>query len=173
MEASFEKKQSKSEWGKAILICGGIGFGKTFYAKTLLQTRRAVLLSADEVMLTLFGQDPGEKYDDYARRTQAYLYQKSLELLACGIDVVLDWGFWTKKSRAEARDFFRKAGAACELHYLDVSEALQRARIEERNRAVTSGKEAAYYVDEGLAKKCRTAFEKPAAEEIDITIREP
>ena len=45
---------------KVILTCGKLGCGKTTYAKRLCAERGAVLLSADELMLALFGQDAGE-----------------------------------------------------------------------------------------------------------------
>jgi hypothetical protein len=32
-----------------------------------------------------------------------YLYQKSLEIIAGGMDVILDWGFWTKEEHDGAR----------------------------------------------------------------------
>ncbi len=44
---------------KVIVACGKPGCGKTTYAKRLCTERSAVLLSADEVMLTLFGGDAG------------------------------------------------------------------------------------------------------------------
>ena len=75
---------------KVILICGKICSGKTTYANKLKAESGAVLLSVDEVMLTLFGQHCGDRHDEYAAKTKEYLYAKSLELLGMGIDVILD-----------------------------------------------------------------------------------
>ena len=84
---------------KVYLICGKICSGKSTYAQALLRESGAVILSVDELMLALFGQHAGEKHDDYAARIKAWYRQKSLELLASGLDVILDWGFWTRKER--------------------------------------------------------------------------
>ena len=57
--------------------------------------------------------------DDYVERAEAYLYRKSLDILEIGVNVVLDWGFWTRRERMEARQFYAARGIACEFHYLD------------------------------------------------------
>ena len=90
-----------------VLICGRICCGKTTYAQTLCKDRRAVLLSVDEIMLGIFGQHCGDRHDEYAAGTQKYLYAKSLELLGAGIDVILDWGFWTGEVRSKAKEYYR------------------------------------------------------------------
>ena len=93
-----------------ILICGKIAAGKTTYARELCCQRNAVLLSCDEVMLTLFGPDAGEDHDRLAAGVRRYLLQKALDILGIGTDVVLDWGFWRQEDRAEVRRFFAEAG---------------------------------------------------------------
>lgn len=155
---------------KAILICGKICSGKSTYARRLRQETGAAVLSVDEIMIALFGLYAGEKHDEYAARTEAYLLGKSLELVAAGIGVVLDWGFWGRASRAEAKAFFTSRGVACEMHYLDVSEAVWRMRLEERNRRVKAGEASAYLVDENLARKAGSLFEAPDENEIDVWI---
>jgi len=78
---------------KVFLICGKICSGKSTYGEKLRKERNAVLLSIDEITLSLFGQHCGEKHDDYVERTENYLFEKSLEILEIGVNVVLDWGF--------------------------------------------------------------------------------
>lgn len=149
------------------LICGKLCSGKTTYAHKLRRERHAVLLSCDEITLALTGLDAGEAFDGIAERTQRYLYDKAAEIAGDGIPVILDWGFWTAQSRAEARAFFASRGIAYTFVYLDVSDEVHRKRIEERNEAVKAGDVLAYYVDEGLAKKFETKFEPPEDWEID------
>ena len=48
---------------KVYLICGKICSGKTTYAEKLCAENDAVLLSVDEMTLTVFGQNCGEKHD--------------------------------------------------------------------------------------------------------------
>lgn len=45
------------------------------------------------ITLALFGQDAGEKHDEYVKRARKYLYEKSLDLIQMDINVILDWGF--------------------------------------------------------------------------------
>ncbi len=156
---------------RVILVCGKLCGGKTTYARGLCAKYGAVLLSVDEVMLALFGQHCGEKHDEYAERTQRYLFEKSLELLQNGVDVVLDWGFWTKAARRSARDFYASRDLPCELHYLDVSETVWRARIDKRNREVLRGTVQAYFADEPLLEKLESRFEPPGRDEIDVWVR--
>lgn len=153
------------------LICGKLCSGKTTYAHKLRRERHAVLLSCDEITIALTGLDAGEAFDGITARTQAYLYEKAAEIVSDGIPVILDWGFWTKASRAHAREFFSSRGISYTFVYLDVPAGVHRARIAKRNAAVAAGEVLAYYVDEGLAKKFESKFEVPEDWEIDEWIK--
>jgi len=155
---------------KVILTCGKLGCGKTAYAKRLCAERGAVLLSADELMLALFGQDAGEKHDEYLEKVKAWLLDKSLEVVSLGLDAVLDWGLWTRAERDAVRAFYAAHAVPCEIHYLELSEAVRRQRIHERNRAVLSGSARDYYVDEGLASKLDRLFAPPEPSEADVWV---
>ncbi len=152
------------------MICGKICVGKSTYAKRLCEQHNAVLLSIDEITLALFGQHCGEQHDTYVERTEQYLLDKSLELLKTGVDVVLDWGCWTKKEREQYRAFYEGKGIPYELHYLDVPEDIWQKRIIKRNAAVLQDDSIAYYVDENLAKKFAGLFEKPEEFEVDVRV---
>lgn len=153
-----------------ILICGKIAAGKTTYARELCRQRNAVLLSCDEVMLTLFGPDAGEDHDRLAAGVRRYLLQKALDILGIGTDVVLDWGFWRQEDRAEVRRFFAEAGFGCALHLVHPSEERRWAQIRGRNASVLAGETKAYYVDEGLYAKCDSRFQMPSDAEVDVRI---
>lgn len=156
---------------RVILTCGRICSGKSTYAKKLRETLQpTAILSVDEIMLTLFGQNAGEQHDAYVERLEDYLFQKSLELVASGIHVILDLGLWTKSERQAARNFYAANGITCEIHYLSVSDAVWHTRIAARNRAVQAGEATAYFVDETLAQKVSAWFEPPTQDEIDVWI---
>ena len=156
---------------KVYLMCGKICSGKSTHARELRKEHRAVVLSVDEITLALFGQDAGEKHDDYVARAEAYLYRKSLEIVESGISVILDWGFWTKEERDYARQFYGSRNIPYEFHYIEVDDAEWHRRLEKRNAAITRGELDAYYVDDGLAAKFAAIFEKPEPGEIEIIIR--
>lgn len=155
---------------KAILICGRIACGKTVYAQRLCKETRAVNLSCDELMLDVFGDTLGMRFDEISGRSKRYLYGKALELLACGTNVVLDWGFWSPAERRYARKIFADAGFACEMHYVSVSDDVWMKNIVTRNEQVARGECNAYPVDERLLMKMQAGFHEPTPEEIDIFV---
>lgn len=153
---------------KVVLVGGRICSGKTTYAR---QLRGAVLLSVDEVMLALFGQQVGEKHDEYARRTQDFLRDKSVELVEAGVDVVLDWGFWTKDSRQSMKRFYRERSVACEFHFIDPDVETWKKQIAQRNHRILEGGDDAYFIDENLLRKFESIFEAPEVAEVDVWVR--
>ena len=155
---------------KVFLVCGKICSGKSTYAKQLQAAGQSVILSVDEIMLAVFGLYAGEKHDEYAANVRHYLFQKSLEGIQAGVDVILDWGFWTKAGRNEAKAFYRSRNIECELHYLDISDEVWRARINHRNQSVIAGETTAYIVDSALAAKFEAIFEPLGKEEADVWV---
>lgn len=153
---------------KVILICGKIASGKSVYSRRIVAREHAVLLSVDELVLSVFGGDLGEKHDEITARVRKYLLDQSVKMVNAGVNVVLDWGFWTKESRREVRRFYAGNAICCEFHYVDTPNDVWRKNIEIRNRAVLAGEVDAYFVDESLLEKLEAAFEVPAREEIDV-----
>ena len=151
---------------KLILICGKLCSGKTTYTKTL----PAINLSVDELMLSLLDPFLGERHEVYTARSKDYLLQKTEELLANGVDVVLDWGFWKASERKSTRQRFETLGYTVELHYLPIPSPLWKSRIEARNAAILRGEMQAYYVDENLLRKFEAMFDPPSQEEIDVLL---
>ena len=126
------------------------------------------MLSVDEITLALFGQHCGDKHDEYVARTEKYLLNKSLELIQNDINVVLDWGFWTRAERLAVKEFYKSRGIECELHYIEISEETWQYRLNKRNNAVLAKETSAYYVDNNLAAKFASIFEVPNEAEIDV-----
>ena len=155
---------------KVIMTCGRICSGKSTYAGKLQKELGAVILSIDELMLDILGGDTGDMHDEYVRRTEMYLYRKSAEIVAAGSDVILDWGFWTRRDRDFAREFYRSRGIDCQFHYVSIDDAEWKRRIEKRNAEVSAGRSDAYFIDELLAAKFQSLFELPDEGEMDIVI---
>lgn len=151
---------------KVILICGKIASGKTFYCKGLMKKSPAVRLSVDE-LTTRIGE-LGTLHDQVCTAVQGYLLDRAADIARAGVDVILDWGFWTRAARQRASGFFRERGIATEWHYIHVSAARWQVNIEKRNAAVLAGETADYYVDQGLMQKLLSAFEEPDQSEIDV-----
>ncbi|MGN0542369.1 MAG: AAA family ATPase [Acutalibacteraceae bacterium] len=155
---------------KVFLIGGKLCCGKTTYAEKLIAEHKAVLLSCDEIMLSLFNVQAGEKHDETVAKVKQYLLAKSLEIINAGGSVILDWGFWTKAERDFTKEYYRKNGVNFEFHYIEVSDEVWRKRIQMRNASVLAGDTGAYFVDESLAAKFEKVFETPGKNEIDFFV---
>lgn len=155
---------------KVILICGRICSGKSTYAERLRVENKAVLLSIDEIMLAMFGLYVGDKHDEYVERTEKYLFDKSVEIIENGINVIFDLGLWTRDERKYAKEFYSTRGIEHEIHYLNISDAIWKERLDKRNRAVAAGELTAYPVDDNLAAKFGAIFEMPDRDEIDVWV---
>lgn len=151
---------------KVMLICGKIASGKSWYCRSLMKKSHALLLSVDELTARLGSL--GDRHDAYSHAIQEYMLEKSVEAVRAGIDVILDWGFWTRVDRRSCTAFFQEQGIPVEWHYIHVPEQVWRENIARRNAAVLSGEDPSYYVDEGLLNKLLALFEPPEPEEMDV-----
>lgn len=151
------------------LICGKICSGKTYYAKSLKEKYNAVVLSTDEVTYDLINNEQGDFYNIFAERVNNYLKKKAVEICRSGANVILDWGFWTKKNRAEMTDYLKSNGVSYEWHYIDVADDIWKHNIIERNKRIEEGNGGSdFYVDDGLLHKLLSMFEVPDVSEVDI-----
>jgi predicted kinase len=98
-------------------MCGLPGAGKTTVARRLALEIPAVRLSPDEWLDDL-GIDIFA--DEIRDRLETRFWHLARELLAGGVSVILESGFWTRHDRDEKRLGARALGARVELHYLDV-----------------------------------------------------
>lgn len=154
--------------GKVMLICGKLCCGKSTYSAGLRRQNRAVILSVDDITLALLGEYAGDRLFEMTDKVKAYLLAQAVEISNTGIPVILDWGFWSKKERADISAYLKVRGIPIEWHYLDVPDEVWRQRIEKRNRAIMENKTAAYPVDDNLLKLLIEKFQPPEREEIDV-----
>lgn len=153
---------------KVKLICGKIGSGKSWYAQRLKAASGGLLLSCDELVFALSLEDMGAGHEALIGKIKAYLYQKAAEAVSCGVDAILDFGFWSRTERTQVSAYFRQRGIPAEWHYVAVSDEDWRRNIEERNALVLSRKAAAYFIDDGLFGKGLAAFEEPLPGDMDV-----
>lgn len=86
---------------KVFLICGKICSGKGFYTRQLKEKEHAVVLSCDEIENDLFHHDLGDRRDAISADIKAYLHKKAVDIARAGCNVILDWGFWSRKKSAQ------------------------------------------------------------------------
>jgi predicted kinase len=120
----------------AHLLFGYLGSGKTTFAKRLEVEHAAVRFTPDEWMARLFGDDPPEEsFPEKAAAILELLEPLWTRCLSLGLDVVLDYGFWTRKERDEVRAAVERLGASACLYRLECSDDEARRRIDARNQA--------------------------------------
>ena len=147
--------------GKIILICGKVCSGKSTLAALLKASENAVVLSCDEVVFSLFGEDFGERHDEVTGRIKKYLCKKAAEIAHMGGNVILDWGFRSRSERQHMRRFFEIGEIRTVLYYVDVSDEQWRKNIKYRNDSVTNGNIAEHYIDDVMAERSAEQFEIP------------
>ena len=150
------------------LLCGKTGSGKTTFARALEQERKALLLSADEWMILLFGRDmERELFDARLRVCKELIYGVSERLTRLGVDVVLDFGFWARAERNAARDRISASGAAHVLYFFDAADDVLRKRLRARNSRLPAN---AYEITDEMFEEFGGMFEPPAADETCVRI---
>jgi predicted kinase len=111
------------------VMVGLPGSGKTRLAIEVEQAEHALRLTPDEWMVPLFGAlEEGDARDVLEGR---FVWLARRALLG-GLDVVLDFGVWSKDERTALRHIAAGVGARCRLVFADVGATEQRQRLDAR-----------------------------------------
>lgn len=116
-------------------LCGKIAAGKSTLAATLAAQPGTLLISEDRWLAALY---PGEIVDiaDYARcasRLRNAMGEHVAALVGAGLSVVLDFPANTRRSREWLRQVADEAACPHQLHYLEATDAVCKARLQARN----------------------------------------
>lgn len=120
----------------AHLVFGFLGAGKTTLAKRLERQHDAVRFTPDEWMARLFGEDPpADTFQDKAAAILDIMQPLWVRCLSLGLDVVLDYGIWSRAERDHVRDVVTAIGATPLLWSVSCSDDEALKRISLRNEA--------------------------------------
>ncbi len=154
-----------------ILLCGKVCCGKSFYANKLQNERNIVILSVDELMLSLFPEHLGNRHCEVVRQSKEFLTLQAEKIAAAGCDVLLEYGLWGKAERDELRAKFESLGHKVRLVYIKASDKRILENAKKRNADKASGMEKfSYEADEALLSKCSAMFCEPSEDECDEII---
>ena len=147
-----------------LLMCGLPGSGKTTLAKRLERERDALRLTPDEWIARLYGPRLTPPALDWCRDpVESIQWEVAERALRLGVDVILDFGFWSRSEREEFRARAAALGAGSEIYFLDVPRAELSARIAGRNAAPPPG---TFRVTEAQLDAWFKVFEPPNADEL-------
>ncbi len=149
------------------LVHGFIGFGKTTIAKRLAHELPTVILSDDEFMVKLYGNNPpADLFRDYYNRIDNLIWNLAKEIVKTGADVIIDSGFWSKESRATAYNRAKNITKNVVFHNIQCNMDIARQRALERTK-MNSGELA---VDENTFDLFKIQFQPIDSDENYIVI---
>jgi len=150
------------------MLCGKAAAGKSTLCERLV-TPRTIVIAQDHWMSKLY-PDELQTVADYIRlipRLRSAIGPHVVDILRAGLCVVMDWPANTRATRAWVRSVFESAGAAHQLHFLDVPDAVCLARLGKRN---AEGRHQ-YQVSRAEFEELSRYFEPPTeAEGFDLVI---
>jgi predicted kinase len=153
------------------LMCGKIATGKSTLSARLGAAPHTIVVSEDEWLMRLY-PDEIATVTDYARcaaRLREAIGPHLVALLKAGVTIVLDFPANTPSTRAWMRSLFEQAAVPHRLHYLDMPDALCRARLHARN----AGGHPIVVGDEKF-DAVTSYFVPPAAEEgFNVVVHQP
>lgn len=130
--------------GELTFFCGKMGAGKSTKAIEMAHQGKAVLLSEDEWLASLY---PGKisslkGYTEYSNLLKPQIKKLVQSILSAGTNVVLDFPANTLSQRDWFRSIFSEIGAPHNLVYIDFPnevclKRIRKRRIEEPERAKT------------------------------------
>ncbi len=112
------------------LTVGLPGTGKTTTARRIEIEKEALRLTKDEWVKALYGDANPPSASDVI---EGRLIEIGLRALELGINVVIDYGLWSRDERSALRAAATDLGAAVEMHYFELTPAEQRERLDRRH----------------------------------------
>ncbi len=138
--------------------------GKTTLARRLEHELPALRLTPDEWHVALFGQDADDPAHDHRHAVvEGLMWGVAEQALRLDTNVILDFGFWTRKEREVFRDRAARLGATFSIHYTGCPPEDLLLRLAARNAARPPG---AFAISEDALRAWIGEFEPPDTEEL-------
>ncbi len=149
------------------IMVGLPGSGKTTEAIRLARECHALCLTPDEWQYHLFGSDfnvteDNTEHDLRHTKIEELMWKTAKEVLQLGVDVILDFGFWSKEERDIMRAEAASLGVGFQMHYMECPKETLWARIEKRNQ-----QEGQFHIQKKDLEEWWAVFQPPSNEEIE------
>jgi predicted kinase len=103
--------------------------GKTTAARRIEVEQEALRLTKDEWVKALYGHENPSSAQEVI---EGRLIEIGLRALGLGVNVVIDFGLWSRNERSALRQAAADLGATVELRYFELAPAEQRRRLDKR-----------------------------------------
>ncbi len=148
-----------------ILMVGLPCAGKTTRARELEKELNALRLTPDEWHVGLFGHDIYDpEHDKRHEQIEAMLWKVAERALALGLNVILDFGFWSREEREDFRARAQLMGADCRIVFMDVEEEELLRRMRVRNADLTG---EVHFIPEEMMREWMGWFQRPREDELN------
>ncbi|MBP1996725.1 AAA family ATPase [Paenibacillus eucommiae] len=146
--------------------------GKTTKARKLEMKYSALRLTPDDWHIRLFGHDYEDNmteseekmHDSRHDSVESLMWDVAARVLVLGVDVILDFGFWSRSERDGFRSRAKDLGVGFQIHFVEVPEEVLFERLEVRNAMHPEG---TFFVPEAKLKEWIQIFEPPSQEELE------
>lgn len=150
--------------GTLIVLCGLPYSGKTTLARRIEVERPALRLSPDEWIEPLLPSAwTREELDRFRDPVEGIQWNLARRVLALGVNVLLEWGSWSRSERDVLRAGAREMGAGFELIFVDVELDVLVDRLHERNKLPQPG---TFSISEVELRNWWNRIERPSREEL-------
>ena len=143
------------------LTVGLPGTGKTQAARRIEVERGALRLTKDEWMKALYGTDNPASASDVIEGRLIQLGMRALEL---DLNVIIDFGLWSRDERSALRQAAADIGAAVVMCYFELPLAEQRKRLDQR---LAEAPHETWPISEEELAAFASKFDIPTAAELD------
>ena len=154
------------------ITCGVTGSGKTTIAKRIEAEHHALRLTGDEWLHELYGgedlvrlNENGDLRAPHRPQVDRLQWELALRVLGLGVNVVLDWGLWTRVERDRYRTEAQALGIRVVLCVLDASREELHRRLAARNGDLPAG---TFRIDEEQLDRALRWFERPTDPEMAL-----
>jgi predicted kinase len=143
------------------LTVGLPGTGKTQAARRIEVERGALRLTKDEWMKALYGTDNPASASDVIEGRLIQLGMRALEL---DLNVIIDFGLWSRDERSALRQAAADIGAVVVMSYFELPLAEQRKRLDQR---LAEAPHETWPISEDELAAFASKFDIPTAAELD------
>jgi predicted kinase len=143
------------------LTVGLPGTGKTTAAQRIEVEQGALRLTKDEWTKALYGRDNPASASDVIEGRLIQIAMRALEL---GINVIIDYGLWSRDERSALRQASADIGAAVVICYFELTPTEQRNRLDQR---LAGAPHATWPMSEQELAEWASKFDIPTPSELD------